>query len=125
VVLGSVCAVLPLECQRCLGVVEHRVEAPIRLVLTDGPDLMQDPPEPYEALPVMDGLVRPAVLIEDELLLALPLIPMHASGLCRTDQASQARAARGGGGASPEVAAERPNPFAVLAGWKSQSRNQT
>ncbi len=75
VVLGWVRAVLPLECQRCLGVVEHSVDAPIRLLLTQGPILGQDPPEPYEALPVIDDRVRPAELIEDELLLCVAADP--------------------------------------------------
>lgn len=115
VVLGRVRALLPLECQRCLGVMEHSVDAHIRLMLTQGPNLAEDPPEPYEALPVTDDRVRPAELIEDELLLSLPQIPMHPAGVCRT--ALQASVPRGA--EEDEVAADRPKPFAVLAGWKS------
>jgi DUF177 domain-containing protein len=114
VVLGSVRALLPLECQRCLGVMEHSVDARIRLMLTQGPNLAE-PPEPYEALPVTDDRVRPAELIEDELLLSLPQIPMHPVGVCRT--ALQTSVPRGA--EDDEVDADRPKPFAVLAGWKA------
>ena len=123
VVLGSVQALLPLECQRCLGVVEHQVEAEIRLLLTPG-EAPGEPPEPYEALPVSDERLAPLDLIEDELLLALPQIPMHPFGLCRAGGAETQRPWRDPG---PHLAQEqaadddqggRPNPFAVLAGWK-------
>jgi uncharacterized protein len=120
VVLGRVQAVLHLACQRCLGVVEHRVDAPIRLLLVQGPDLAQDPPEPYEALPVVDGRVTVAELIEDELLLALPQIPIHGVGLCHTALQDQSPRT-----ASTELAQDRSNPFAVLGGWKTESQHRT
>jgi uncharacterized protein len=116
VVLGRVRATLPLQCQRCLGVVEHGVDAAMHLMLLQGPDLNADLPEPYEALPVIDGWVAPADLIEDELLLALPQIPMHSVGACRAAEPDQGRQAVSTG-AEPG----RRNPFAVLAGLKTQS----
>jgi uncharacterized protein len=119
VVLGWVRALLPLECQRCLGVVEHSVDAPIRLMLMQGPNLAQDPPEPYEALPVTDDRVRPAELVEDELLLSLPQIPMHPVGVCQTALQTSGPPGTERSGAPTEVAADRPKPFAVLAGWKA------
>lgn len=135
VVLGRVQAVLPLECQRCLGVVEHRVDAPVRLMLAQGPDLARDPPEPYEALPVIEDRVRPADLVEDELLLTLPQIPMHPAGACQAAGWSEAVAgpALASGPTQDPAAAlapgqatpDRPNPFGVLAGWKTESENRT
>ena len=123
VVLGSVRALLPLECQRCLGVVEHRVEAEIRLLLTPG-EAAGDPPEPYEALPVSDERLAPLDLIEDELLLALPQIPTHPIGLCQAGGAeTQLSWLNPGqdlaqGQAADDEHSGRPNPFSVLAGWK-------
>jgi len=134
VVVGSVWAMIPLECQRCLGVLEHRVDAAIRLMLTDGAAAAKgppvEPPEPYEALPVFDDRVRPAELIEDELLLALPQIARHPFGVCQMDLAGSGAPDPGRGeGLSPgpgaarggAPAAERPKPFAVLAGWKADT----
>jgi uncharacterized protein len=122
-VLGSVQAVLPLECQRCLGVVEHRVAAEIRLLLTPG-EAIGEPPEPYEALPVVDDQVAPLDLIEDELLLALPQIPMHPEGTCQAGAGAVTGIAVQVAGL--DVAADengRRNPFAVLAGWKTDTHN--
>jgi uncharacterized protein len=117
VVLGRVRATLPLQCQRCLGVVEHSVDAAMNLMLLQGPDLNADLPEPYEPLPVIDGWVVPADLIEDELLLALPQIPMHRVGACRAAELDQGPPAA----SAAEVEPGRRNPFAVLAGLKTES----
>jgi uncharacterized protein len=121
VVLGWVHAVVPLVCQRCLGVVEHVIDAPVCLMLVPGADA-GTAPEPYDPLPVVAAQVSLADLVEDELLLALPQIPKHAPGTCAV--------AVGGLGLdsseTQEIAGDtdkRPNPFAALAGWKSESKN--
>ena len=119
VVLGWVRALLPLECQRCLGVMEHGVDASIRLMLMHGPNLAQDPPDPYEALLVIDDRIRPAELIEDELLLSLPQIPTHPVGVCQAAVQTSAPPGNAGDAAPTEMAADRPKPFASLAGWKA------
>ena len=73
----SIDAGLPLVCQRSL----ERFVFPVRSVQRLG--LIRDEadeaalPEGYEALLVPeDGLLRPAELVEDELLLALPVVPL-------------------------------------------------
>ena len=114
-VLGWVRAIVPLECQRCLGVMEHSVDASIRLMLMQGPNPGQHPPDPYEALLVIDDRICPAELIEDEILLSLPQIPTHPVGVCQTAVQTSVPA----GTAGDEAAAGRPNPFASLAGWKT------
>ena len=111
VVVGRVRAVLPLQCQRCLGTLEHEVDASVSLMLVSDADAVRDLPEPYDALPVMDGWVVPAEMIEDELLLSLPQIPMHGVGACVA-----------GASEAPHVSvpSERRNPFEVLAGLKTE-----
>jgi uncharacterized protein len=68
-------AALPLECQRSL----RRFELPVQVVQRLG--LLRDEadeaslPEGYEPLLVPeDGLLRPAELVEDELILAMPVL---------------------------------------------------
>jgi len=119
VVLGWVRALLPLQCQRCLGVMEHSIDASVRLMLMQGPNPGQDPPDPYEALPVIDDRIRPAELIEDELLLSLPQIPMHPEGVCQAAVQTSVPAGNAGDAAPAEAPAGRTNPFASLAGWKA------
>jgi uncharacterized protein len=121
VVLGWVRAVVPLVCQRCLGVVEHPVDSQVCLLLLPGADVGVAP-EPYDPYPVVSDRVSLADLVEDELLLALPQIPMHSPRTCRV----VAESPGSDGGAVLEVSSEaqrRPNPFAALADWKLKSKN--
>jgi uncharacterized protein len=70
-------------------------------------------PERYDPLPVSDRLIRPRDLIEDELLLALPQIPMHDPQVCKAMSA----------GSDDEVQEQsgKANAFAVLADLKRGS----
>lgn len=125
VALGRVQAVVPLVCQRCLGVVEHPVDAQVCLMLLPGADLGVAP-EPYDPLPVVADRVSLADLVEEEMLLALPQIPMHPLGTCRVAVETAVENPGSGRPAPLEIAGEaqtRPNPFAALAGWKSDSKN--
>lgn len=101
-------AALPLECQRSL----QRFLLPVALVqrlglIRDEADEAALPPD-YEALLVAaDGMLRPAELVEDELILALPVVPVSPDAdVVERDFAPTAE----------ETA--QANPFAVLAGWK-------
>ncbi|MGH8033390.1 MAG: YceD family protein [Luteimonas sp.] len=96
---------LPLQCQRSL----QRFLYPVRIVQRLG--LIRDEaddaalPEGYEALLLAeDGELRPAELIEDELILAIPVVPvMPGSDAVQRDW--------------PVTADEetRANPFSALA----------
>ena len=67
-----------LECQRCLGAVVRELESVAQLAFAPatGPEL---PPE-FEAIGGDPHRVDLAALVEDELLLSLPLIAQHAHG---------------------------------------------
>jgi len=94
---------LNLVCQRCLGSLQWPLRIHSRLVLIEAgavwpdDDLLDDGSDPIDATPALDVLA----LIEDELLLALPIAPMH--GNCRAGAVSVADVA---------------SPFAKLAGLK-------
>lgn len=73
-------AALPLQCQRTLQRFLLPVQVVQRLGLlsvdADEADEAALPPG-YEALPVAaDGVLRPAELVEDELILAVPVVPV-------------------------------------------------
>lgn len=103
-------AELPLECQRSL----QRFLLPVRLVqrlglIRDEADEAALPPD-YEALLVADdGMLRPAELVEDELILALPVVPVSPD----------AEAVERDFVPTVEETAQA-NPFAALAGWKKE-----
>ena len=92
---------VPLQCQRTLTRYIEPIEQTSRLGLLRDEAEDTSLPEAYEPLVVAEGLVTLTDIVEDELILALPLIP------AATDDTVEA----GFGPASPEM----ENPFAVLS----------
>ncbi|MCU0766265.1 MAG: YceD family protein [Gammaproteobacteria bacterium] len=106
VVTGRVRAVLALRCQRCLGPLRLDVDSAFALAVVGSLEEVAALPERYEPAIAEDGWIRPRDLVEDELLLAVPAVPLHEQGACR------APATESGPG---QEAAPADGPFAVLA----------
>ena len=101
-------AQLPLECQRSLQRFLHPVRIVQRLGLIRDEADEEALPEGYEALLVGDdGLLRPAELVEDELILAVPVVPV-APGTETVEQDWTA----------PEEEIQAASPFAALSALK-------
>lgn len=75
-VTGTARVTLPLVCERCLGMMELALEADIAFLLPDA-DMTDEALPGFEVWPVEGRGVRPLDLVEEELLLALPLALMH------------------------------------------------
>lgn len=76
---------LPLVCQRTLEVYSQPVSVSVRLGLIRREEEEAALPPGYEPLLVPpDGQVVPAELIEDELILALPLVPARPDSVAMT-----------------------------------------
>jgi len=107
-------AKVPLTCQRCMGVVETPVEVDqwYRFVATEEIAMAEDD-ESEEDLLVMEPQFDLLAVLEDELLMALPLVPMHEE--CPVTPKLQAGEAEVAG--DPD-SGKKPNPFAVLAQLK-------
>jgi uncharacterized protein len=98
---------LLLRCQRCLGVLPQPVHVVRDLVLVPGADEfapVEDEAETEDVIPEVPRLEL-APLLEEELLLALPLAPRHEGGECRSEVPADAAGAA-------------PSQFAVLAKFK-------
>ena len=98
-----------LECQRCL----EPVEAPLGIDRWFRFVAGEDAAAQIDASSEEDVLALPRALnlhdlLEDELLLALPLVPLHE--VCPLPLETSRDA--------PDVARDRPNPFAALAALK-------
>jgi uncharacterized protein len=101
---------LAMTCQRCLKPVRFPVSVVQSLRFVQGEDaaaaLDADSEEDVLAL---NRALDARALLEDELLLALPLVPKH-------ERCTEPLPV-----AAPILVDEsRPNPFAALAGWKSE-----
>ena len=115
-------AEVPLTCQRCMGAVLTPVEVDqwYRFVATEEIAMAEDD-QSEEDLLVTEPQFDLLAVLEDELLMALPLVPMHEdcptpvvlstgeTGLFQADEAGEVPSA-----------GEKPNPFAVLAQLKTK-----
>lgn len=120
VVLGGAELTVRPVCQRCLDPVAIQLDVPIALALVPdrAPDRVQALalPDHLDPVETEDGQVRPLDLVEDELLLSLPQVPMHPQGGCA--MLSQPSAEPDGNPATDQGEAAPDNPFAVLASLK-------
>jgi uncharacterized protein len=104
---------VPLTCQRCLHPVpvELLIEQDFRFVPDEETAVAEDD-ESEEDLLVLEDSFDLMGLIEDELLMSLPLVPMHPA--CLSEQVPTSKE-------EEAIFAEaKPNPFAVLASLKTR-----
>jgi uncharacterized protein len=102
---------LSLTCQRCLTLVATPVEVDQWYRFVDSEEIaMAEDDEAEEDLLVMVPQFDLMALLEDELLMALPLVPMHET--CPVTPVFSA------GDPAVEAAEAKPNPFAVLGQLK-------
>ena len=104
-------ASVPLTCQRCMAAVSTPLEVDqwYRFVESEEVAMAEDD-EAEEDLLVMVPQFDLLALLEDELLMALPLVPMHET--CPVTPVFSA------GDPAVEAAQAKPNPFAVLGQLK-------
>jgi uncharacterized protein len=103
----------PLICQRCLKpvLVELLVDRDFRFVPDEATAMAEDD-EAEEDLLVLSSEFDLLALVEDELLMDLPLVPMHEA--CESEYVPTS------GDLDTSGVAEKPNPFAVLAALKTK-----
>jgi uncharacterized protein len=104
---------VPLTCQRCMAPVAMPIEVDqwYRFVATEDIAMAEDD-ESEEDLLVMEPQFDLLALVEDELLMALPLVPMH-------ERCPEAPSLSAASELLPvDAQAEKPNPFAVLVQLK-------
>jgi uncharacterized protein len=71
-------AAVHLKCQRCLEPFEYKLADRVDVVVADADSMPATAPEGFEPFELEDGRLQPAQLIEDELIVAMPLVPKHA-----------------------------------------------
>jgi uncharacterized protein len=70
-------AALEVTCQRCLEAFRHELTDRVNVVLVAAGSMAETVPEGYETFELADGRLSPAELIEDELIVSMPLAPKH------------------------------------------------
>jgi len=117
---GHVSAKLLIECQRCLEPIETKLSGSFKFALVSSEEdieLLPDEFEPY----LVEGEEQSVVeLIEDELLLCLPMVTIHDDN-CSAYMTKQNAKIK----AEMQTEKESENPFAALKALKDDLSNQT
>jgi len=112
VMQGVISARLDLTCQRCLQAATQEMDIATRLLLLRPGESRTGLPEEADILEVT-APVSLCAMVEDELLLALPMTPRHSEGECAPAAISVSRAR------DPRADPKAPaSPFSGLADLK-------
>lgn len=118
-VSGTIATDLVLKCERCLGPMPWPLQSEFTLVMVKTGSQGEIPPE-YEQYIMDSDKVRLYEMIEDEILLSLPLVPMHTEEDCPAVDYLQASTVSRAAGQENGSNAGRKNPFDVLKNLKSE-----
>jgi uncharacterized protein len=108
VLVGQLQANLELECQRCLEALAMPVELDFELMIDAGEDLLRD--SSLDSIDSEDGYIDIYAVVEEELMLALPLVAIHEDTACNEHWPAAG---------NESESAEKDNPFAVLQQLKT------
>ena len=112
---GKVSATLLVQCQRCLKPVETKISGRFKFGLVNSEEDFELLPEEFEPY-LVEGEEQSVIdLIEDELLLSLPMVTVHENS-CSDFMSEQERIVK----AEKEAA----HPFAALEALKNDSNNK-
>jgi uncharacterized protein len=107
VISGTGSASVTLTCQRCTEAFDNRLDIEFSFSPVKNEEAAENLPSYYDAIELNeDGEINLLELVEEELLLVLPLIPRHELEHCQSPADSV-------WGELPEEL-EKPNPFDVL-----------
>ncbi len=109
---GRIDAHVELVCQRCMGRLTIELHSEPRLTLLRCGE-REDLVEAGDAL-VIEQPITLGDLVEDELLLEVPMVPMHAPDQCPAQRLIADN--------KPEKEATRANPFSILEKLKQTDR---
>ncbi len=114
---GHIATKLLLQCQRCMGSYEYDVTDDFALGILTSEKEIEALPSSYEPVIVSDGSLSISELIEDELMMSLPIVAMHETTHCKVKLPWVAQS----GSAIEE---EKESPFKVIEILRSK-RNST
>lgn len=118
---GEVNSTLMLQCQRCMGDMQYPVSAKTRLGIVASKEAAEHLPDNYEPLVVTEEGTSVVSILEDELILALPIVAMHKIEDCPQGDAFTSNADHtNDAGEEDKGSTVKENPFAILAQLKTQ-----
>jgi uncharacterized protein len=111
-VKGHMTTCLILVCQRCLESFKYEIIGDFMLGIVRTDKEADKLPERYDPLLVPDLSLILSEMIEDELIVSLPIVPMHKMDECTAKQSLES--------SSNDVVVERESPFKVIESLRSK-----
>lgn len=116
---GNAQTSITMVCQRCLEPMRLDIDARFLLGVVENEAKLEQLPEQYEPLEVSDEPVSLSGIIEDELILALPLVALHPPDKCAEKLANSQQMTEKE--IETEVNEKRTNsPFSILSSLKNK-----
>lgn len=84
-VTGEIKAVVKLICQRCMEEMSLDVITDLSLIFVEPGQNIDDIPEEFEPRVIEEQMLNLPELLEDELILAMPIVAMHEESECNSD----------------------------------------
>jgi len=106
-----------LQCQRCMGPLRYAIDTDLQLGIVGSEAEGERLPTEYDPLLYVGEPLHLAAIVEDELILNLPLVARHPAGECPAELLPAQE---------PDTAREdeeAENPFAVLAKLKPKEKS--
>ena len=102
-----------LQCQRCMNPFTYEIISDFVQGIVSSASEAEALPEYYEPVIAEDGLLIIKDMVEDELILSLPIVPMHPADECEVKLPLT--------NAGPDEVKEKQNPFYVLRTVKPET----
>ena len=112
---GNLKSQVQITCQRCLGPVTYDLDIDLSLAFVYDEDHAKNIPEEYDPVVMTDGEVVLSKMVEQELILALPIVVYHDESGC--NPAALKYASSIDDATDEEI---KPNPFSILANFKAK-----
>ncbi|MCK5894704.1 MAG: DUF177 domain-containing protein [Endozoicomonadaceae bacterium] len=120
-ITGELKAELPMICQRCLDVVCVSIQTEINLAVVWSEEQAKALPKDLDPLIMKDDTADLQQLVEDELLLSLPLVAYHENDRCHAGRVFSTDP--NFDEVLPECGQKKLNPFSVLAQLKTDDQS--
>jgi uncharacterized protein len=113
-VTGQLSGALHLQCQRCMEPLEYPVANKIWLAIVHTEEEAEKLPQGYDPVIANDDILVIRDMVEDELIVSLPVVPMHSHKDCKVTLPLIIESEQ-------TVEMEKENPFKVIEFLRAKS----
>lgn len=110
---GSLKTVVQVACQRCMEMVSQELTVDLSLAFVYDEEHAKNIPSDYDPVVMTDGEIILADMVEQEIILALPIVAYHEESGCNPTAVKYASSTDD----APDDE-QKPNPFSILANFK-------